>query len=152
PLGDPASKAAQKLTRAVRAAAVPAGTTVLVGGAPAELVDGLATVGDRLPTAIALICVATFLLLFLFTGSVLLPINAIVLNGLVLSAVLGVSVWIFEDGHLAGLFDFTPGPLDTSMPVLLFCISFGLSMDYEVFLLSRIKEAREEGASNTEAV
>jgi RND superfamily putative drug exporter len=152
PSVDPASDAAQNLTRAVRAADVPAGTTVLVGGAPAYLVDGLATIGDRLPLAFALISVATFVLLFLFTGSVLLPLKALVLNGLVLSAVLGVSVWVFEDGHLTGLFGFTPGPLDTSMPVLLFCISFGLSMDYEVFLLSRIKEMRDAGASNTEAV
>ena len=152
PSVDPFSDEAQRLTRDVRTAPAPDGATVLVGGAPAVLVDGKATIGDRLPLAIGLVCLATFVLLFLFTGSVLLPLKAIVLNGLVMSAVLGVSVWIFQDGHLAGFFDFTPGPLDTAMPVLLFCIAFGLSMDYEVFLLSRIKEARDAGAPNTEAV
>jgi RND superfamily putative drug exporter len=152
PSVDPFSGAAQRLTRTVRAAQPPAEATVLVGGAPADLVDGKAAIADRLPLAIGLISLATFVLLFLFTGSVLLPLKAIVLNGLVMSAVLGVSVWIFQDGHLAGLFDFAPGPLDTAMPVLLFCIAFGLSMDYEMFLLSRVKEAHDAGASNTEAV
>lgn len=153
PSVDPASDAGQDLTRAVRAVPAPqAADKVLVGGASAVLVDGKTTLSDHLPLAIGLICLATFVLLFLFTGSVVLPLKAIVLNGLVLTAVLGVSVWIFQDGHLSGLFGFTPGPLDTSMPVLLFCIAFGLSMDYEVFLLSRIKEEYEAGATNTEAV
>jgi RND superfamily putative drug exporter len=152
PAVDPASDQAQDLTRAVRALPAPDGTRALVGGAPAELVDGKQTIADRLPLAIGLMALTTFVLLFLFTGSLVLPVKAIVLNGFVLSAVLGVSVWIFQDGHLSGFFDFTPGPLDTSMPVLLFCIAFGLSMDYEVFLLSRIKEAHEAGVPNTEAV
>ncbi|CAO5245704.1 putative drug exporter of the RND superfamily [Frankia sp. AgKG'84/4] len=152
PTVDYASGRAQELVRAVRAVPVPESTTVLTGGAPAVLVDGKTAIADRLPLALGLIALLTVVLLFLFTGSVLLPLKAIVLNGLSTCAVFGVAVWIFSDGHLSGLLDFTPGPLDTSMPVLLFCIAFGLSMDYEVFLLSRIKEAHDGGASNTEAV
>jgi RND superfamily putative drug exporter len=98
------------------------------------------------------ICITTLVLLFAFTGSVLLPIKALALNALSLSAVFGVVVWIFQDGHLAGWLRFTPGPINTSMPVLLFCIAFGLSMDYEVFLLARIKELHDGGASNRESV
>ncbi|ONH25844.1 MMPL family transporter [Pseudofrankia asymbiotica] len=149
---DPMSTAGQDLVREARALPVPAGTEVLVGGQSAYLTDGKHAISAKLPLAIGLIALATFVLLFLFTGSLVLPLKAIVLNGLVLGAVLGVSVWIFQDGHLAGLFGFTPGPLDTSMPVLLFCIAFGLSMDYEVFLLSRIKEQHDAGVPNTEAV
>ncbi|MCK9893067.1 MMPL family transporter [Frankia sp. AgB32] len=152
PTVDYASSRAQALVRAVRAVPAPASTTILTGGAPAVLVDGKAAIAHRLPLALSLIALLTVVLLFLFTGSVLLPLKAIVLNGLSTCAVFGVAVWIFSDGHLSGLLDFTPGPLDTSMPVLLFCIAFGLSMDYEVFLLSRIKEAYDGGASNTEAV
>jgi RND superfamily putative drug exporter len=152
PTVDPMSSAGTTMAHEARALPAPAGTQVLVGGVSAELVDGKHAIGSRLPLAIGLIALATFVLLFLFTGSVVLPLKALVLNGLVLAAVLGVSVWIFQEGHLTGLFGFTPGPLDTSMPVLLFCIAFGLSMDYEVFLLSRIKEEHEAGTSNTEAV
>jgi RND superfamily putative drug exporter len=149
---DPMSGAGQDLARAARALPAPAGSAVLVGGTSAALTDGKHAISDHLPLAIGLIALATFVLLFLFTGSVVMPLKAIVLNALVLGAVLGVSVWIFQDGHLSGLFGFTPGPLDTSMPVLLFCIAFGLSMDYEVFLLSRIKEEYDAGVPNTEAV
>ncbi|MCK9874221.1 MMPL family transporter [Frankia sp. Ag45/Mut15] len=152
PAVDYASTQARALVHATRALPAPSGSTVLVGGAPAVLVDGRSAIGDRLPLALGLIALATFVLLFLFTGSVLLPVKAILLNGLCTCAVFGAAVWIFSDGHLSGLLDFTPGPLDTSMPVLLFCIAFGLSMDYEVFLLSRIKEVRDTGASNVEAV
>jgi len=152
PTIDPISGAGEKLAHEVRALPAPAGTEVLVGGASAGLVDGKHAIGSRLPLAIGLIALATFVLLFLFTGSVVLPLKAIVLNTLVLGAVLGVAVWIFQDGHLSGLLGFTPGPLDTSMPVLLFCIAFGTSMDYEVFLLSRIKEEHDAGTPNTEAV
>jgi RND superfamily putative drug exporter len=149
---DPMSASGERMAHAARALPAPPGTQVLVGGVSAGLVDGKHAIGSRLPLAIGLIALATFVLLFLFTGSVVLPLKALVLNGLVLGAVLGVSVWIFQDGHLSGLFGFTPGPLDTSMPVLLFCIAFGLSMDYEVFLLSRIKEEHVAGTPNAEAV
>jgi putative drug exporter of the RND superfamily len=91
-------------------------------------------------------------LLFLFTGSVVVPIKALVLNLLVLSAVLGTMAWIFQDGHFASILGITPAPLNLSMVVLLCCIAFSLSVDYEIFLLSRIKEARESGLSNHDAI
>ena len=96
---------------------------------------------------------ATFVLLFLMSGSVLVPIKALVLNVLSLTATFGAMVWIFQDGNLSGLLGFTAtGPIDTSMPILMFCIAFGLSMDYEVFLLSRIKEEHDRTGDNDTAV
>src|SRR4029079_7141162 len=109
-------------------------------------------IADRLPWAIGLIAVFTFILLFLFTGSVVVPVKALVLNLLVLSGVLGVMVWIFQEGHLSSLLGFTPAPLNLSMVVLLCAIAFSLSVDYEIFLLSRIKEARDSGMSNNDAI
>jgi len=149
---DANSEAAQRLVHQVRTVAPPDGTTAYVGGAPAELVDSKDGIAAGLPWAIGWIALSTFVLLFLFTGSVLLPVKALVLNVLSLSAVFGAMVWIFQYGHLSGPLGFTPGPINTSMPVLLFCIAFGLSMDYEVFLLSRIAELHAAGASNAEAV
>jgi putative drug exporter of the RND superfamily len=149
---DTQSSASQRLVSAVRAVAPPNGTTALVGGAAAELVDGNTAIGSHLALAIAIIAISTFILLFLFTGSLLLPIKALVLNLLSLTAVFGAMVWIFQDGHGSGFLGFTPGVVNTSMPVLLFCIAFGLSMDYEVFLLSRIKEFHDRGATNDDAV
>jgi RND superfamily putative drug exporter len=102
--------------------------------------------------ALILIVLTTLIVLWLFTGSVVLPVKALVLNVLSLSAVFGAMVWIFQYGHLSGLLAFTPLPTSTTMPLLLFCIAFGLSMDYEVFMLSRIKELHDAGESNTEAV
>jgi len=90
--------------------------------------------------------------LFLFTGSIVQPVRALLLNALSLSATLGVVTWVFQQGHLSGLLQFTARPMDTSMTVLLFCITFGLSMDYEVFVLSRIKELHDQGASTGVAV
>jgi RND superfamily putative drug exporter len=124
----------------------------LVGGASAELVDTKHAIGIRLPIAAAWIALTTFVVLFLFTGSVLQPLRSLVLNLLTLAATLGAMVWIFQDGHLSHVLHFTRLPLDTSMLVLLFCIAFGLSMDYEVFVLSRIREEHEAGASDADAV
>ncbi|MFD6892685.1 MMPL family transporter [Streptomyces sp. NPDC059957] len=152
PRVDPRSRAAQQLVHDVRETPAPAGTEVLVGGPSAVLVDAKDTVGDRIPLALALITVTTFVLLFGFTRSLLLPLKAIALNALSLTAVLGAMVWIFQTGHLSGLLGFTPGPLSTTMPVLLFCILFGLSVDYEVFVLARIKEARDAGEDNTDSI
>ncbi len=149
---DTQSSAAQELVAAVRAVPPPSGTRAFVGGQAAELVDGNNAIASHLGVAVGIIAISTFILLFLFTGSVVLPIKALVLNLLSLAAVFGAMVWIFQDGHGAGLLGFTPGVLNTSMPVLLFCIAFGLSMDYEVFLLARIKEARDAGAGNQDAV
>ena len=126
---------------------------VLVGGQAAQLVDTKASIADRLPLAIGIIVVATFVLLFLLSGSVLVPIKALVLNLLSLTATFGAMVWIFQDGNLSGLLGFTAtGAIDTSMPILMFCIAFGLSMDYEVFLLSRIKEEHDRTGDNDHAV
>ncbi|MFD5149041.1 MMPL family transporter [Streptomyces sp. NPDC058401] len=152
PRVDPRSRAAQQLVHDVRATPAPAGTEVLVGGPSAVLVDAKATVRDRIPPALGLITVTTFLLLLGFTRSLLLPLKAIALNALSLTAVMGAMVWIFQSGHLSGLLGFTPGPLSTTMPVLLLCILFGLSVDYEVFVLARIKEARDAGQGNTDSI
>ena len=141
---------AQQVVRAIRAKIVD--RQVEVGGPTATLIDTSAAVGDRLPLAILLIALATFVLLFLFTGSIVVPMKALVLNLLMLSAVLGTMVWIFQDGHLAQILGITPAPLNLSMVVLLCCIAFSLSVDYEIFLLSRIKEARDSGLSNNDAI
>ena len=112
-----------------------------VGGDPAEIVDFRESITSRLPYAAAIIAVATFALLFWMTGSVLLPLKAIVMNLLSLGATFGVLVWLFQDGHFAGVLGFdAPGALDLVMPVIIFVFAFGLSMDYEVFLLERIRE------------
>ena len=149
---DPASDAAQHLVQHLRDARAPAGTTVLAGGSTAVLVDAKHAISSRLPLAAAIIVVLTFLLLFLFTGSIVQPVRALLGNALTLGATLGTMVWIFQQGHLAGVLGFTPTPTNTAMPVLLFCIAFGLSMDYETFLISRIKELHDSGYPNAYAV
>jgi putative drug exporter of the RND superfamily len=149
---DSASGSAQSLVRQVRALPAPRGSTVLVGGATATLIDAKHAISSHLALAGGLIVVTTFVLLFLFTGSVLQPLRALLGNALTLGATLGTVVWIFQDGHLSSLFGFTPRPTDTAMPVLLFCIAFGLSMDYELFVISRIKELHDAGESNAESV
>src|SRR6185369_32858 len=128
------------------------GARVLVGGFDAQLIDTRHVIAQRLPIALGLVVLTTLIVLFLFTGSVIQPIRAVLLNALSLSATLGVLTWIFQDGHLAGLLDVTARPMDMSMTVLLFCIAFGLSMDYEVFVLSRIKEMHDRGVAPAEAV
>jgi putative drug exporter of the RND superfamily len=136
---DPFSSAGSALVHHLRDA--PAPWRVLYGGAAAFNVDAMSGLGGRLPLAVALIGLATFVVLFLFTGSVVVPLKALVLNMLSLSATFGAMVWIFQDGHLSGLFGFTAtGYLVANMVILMFCLAFGMSMDYEVFLLSRIRE------------
>jgi RND superfamily putative drug exporter len=145
------SSAGEDLVGRVRA--LPAPFAVDVGGPSAQLVDTKAAISDRLPLAVAIIAGATLLLLFLMTGSLVIPIKALVLNLLSLSAVYGAMVFVFQDGHLSGLLGFTStGTIDTSMPVLLSCIAFGLSMDYEVFLLSRIKEEYDRTGDTVSSV
>jgi RND superfamily putative drug exporter len=120
--------------------AVPAPSPVLVGGYPAEVADYRAGVVERLPLVAALIVLVTFVVLFLMTGSVVAPVKASVLNLLSLTVMFGVLVWGFQEGGLAWLLGFTPtGVIEPSIPILMFCIGYGLSMDYEVFLLARIK-------------
>jgi putative drug exporter of the RND superfamily len=126
---------------------------VLVGGSSAYFYDLQASLRSRLPLAIAIIVVFTLVLLFLATGSVILPIKAILMNFLTLSVAFGVLVIVFQWGVGHSLLDFTtPGSLEQTQPVLLFAIVFGLSTDYGVFLLTRIKEVHDAGASNREAV
>jgi RND superfamily putative drug exporter len=149
---DPRSDSAKQLVRTVRGLPGPDGVRVYVGGQTAELLDSTHAIGSRLPLAGLLILGTTFIVLFLFTGSVLQPIRSLVLNALTLAATAGLMVWIFQEGHLSGALHFTALPLDTSMLVLLFCIAFGLSMDYEVIVLSRIKELHDQGHDNRTAV
>jgi putative drug exporter of the RND superfamily len=151
PTGGGTDAAAARLVDAVRS--LPAPFPVQVTGDAAALADYQATVADRLPLAAALVVLATFVLLFLFTGSVVIPVKAIVMNVLSLGASFGALVWVFQDGHLAGLLGAEgAGAIDPTVPVLTFAITFGLSMDYEVFLLSRIKEAWDETGDNDLAV
>ena len=149
----PVSPAARHIVTQIRALAPPAGATVLVGGTTAGLVDELASLGSVLPWMALLVCLSTFVLLFLAFGSVVLPLKAIVMNVLSLGATFGVVVWIFQWGHLSGLLRFTPtGSIDPTMPILMLAVIFGLSMDYEVFLLSRIRERYDQTGDNTVAV
>ena len=124
-----------------------------VTGDAAVLVDFTDEVSSHVPYALGLLALATFVLLFLMTGSVLVPVKALVMNTLSLGASLGALVWVFQDGHLAGLLGITPpGGLETWVPVIAFAFAFGLSMDYEVFLLSRVKELHDAGHDNDAAV
>ena len=147
------SSAARHIVTQIRDTPAPPGATVLVGGTTAGLVDELASLGATLPWMALLVGVSTFVLLFLAFGSVVLPVKAIVMNVLSLSATFGVVVWIFQWGHLSGLLRFTPtGSIDPTMPILMLAIIFGLSMDYEVFLLSRIRERYDQTGDNTASV
>jgi RND superfamily putative drug exporter len=124
-----------------RVRAVPPPFEVLVGGSPAEAVDWRDRMTERLPLVLAVILVLTFAVLFLMTGSVLLPLKATVLNLLSMGVMFGVLVWVFQNGNLSGLLGFTAtGTLESSIPILMFCIVYGLSMDYEVFVVSRVRE------------
>ena len=124
-----------------------------VGGQAADLADFTASIAAKAPLAIATVVLATFVLLFLMTGSVVVPIKALVMNIVSLGASLGVLVWVFQDGHLQGLLAFdSVGAVEVSIPVLVVAFGFGLSMDYEVFLLSRIVELHEQGHPTNDAV
>src|SRR5205823_9155524 len=126
---------------------------VMVAGMSAELVDSKRAIFDRVPLAAGIIAIVTFIVLFLMTGSVVLPLKALAMNVLSLTATFGAMVFIFQDGHFANFLNFTStGTLDTSNPILMFCIAFGLSMDYEVFLLSRIKEEYDRTGDNVTSV
>ena len=143
----------RNLVKEVRALPDPAGSTVLVTGAAAHFVDFQHSLAANLPIALAIVVISTLIVLFLMTGSVILPIKQLVMNALNLIAVFGILVFIFQDGRLEGLLDYrTQGGLEQTMPILLFAVAFGLSTDYGVFLLSRIKEAHDQGVPNSEAV
>ena len=141
----------QDLVAAVRDTPAPFPTQV--GGLSASFVDQKESIAAHLPWAIAVIAITTIVALFLMTGSVILPIKAVLMNVLTLGATLGLLVWIFQDGRLEGLLSYdSSGALDLTQPILLGAMAFGLSTDYAVFLLSRIKEAHDAGLDTKEAV
>ena len=143
---------AERIIKELRALDKPEG--LLIGGAAADFTDSQGGIARTLPWALGWIGLAVFILIFVFTGSIILPIKAVLLNGLSLVATLGAITWIFIDGHLKWLVgDFTvTGTLDTGSVILVAVVVFGLSMDYELFLLSRIREEHLQGKSNVESV
>ena len=147
------SEASQTTVKRIRDLRPPPGTTALVGGATADFIDLQSSLASHLPIVLGIIVLATLTILFLMTGSVILPIKSLLMNFLNLSAVFGLLVLIFQDGRFEGFLNYTsPGAIEQTMPILLFAVAFGLSTDYAVFLLSRIKEARDNGASDSECV
>ncbi|MDX2295175.1 MULTISPECIES: MMPL family transporter [Streptomyces] len=151
PDGPATGEGAQHAVGELRSADAPFTTSVT--GQAAVLVDSKNAIGERLPWAAGIVVLVTLLLVFLLTGSVLIPVQAVVLNALSLTAMFGAVVWVFQDGHLSGLLGFTAtGDIETTLPVLMFCVAFGLSMDYGVFLLSRIKEEYDSTGDHEGAV
>ena len=151
PVHAPLSAETEQLVGALRAIHVP--MYVGVAGETTAYLDLEHSLGAHLALVLAMIIVATLVILFLFTGSVVLPVKAVMMNFLSLSAVLGILVLIFQEGHLEGLLSFTSqGAIDATQPIFLAVVAFGLATDYGVFLLSRIKEAHDRGAPNKEAV
>jgi RND superfamily putative drug exporter len=151
PVNGPLTSSTEQLVRNVRAIGEP--FYVGVAGETASFVDLEHSLAAHLPLVLAIVIGATLIILFLFTGSVVLPVKAVVMNFLSLSAMLGILVFVFQDGHLQSLLSFrSEGALDATQPIFLFAVGFGLATDYGVFLLSRIKEARDAGASNADAV
>lgn len=151
--GEPTGDTAEDLVGALRALPAPAGAEVLVGGRPAAERDLLDSLSSRLPWMALLMAAATLVLLFLAFGSVVLPVKAVLMNLVSIGASFGVVVWIFQDGHLAGLLGFTPtGFIEPSNPILMLALLFGLATDYEVFLLSRVREEWDRTGDNTSAV
>jgi len=146
------SDEARAIVREIRSLAPPSGGELLVTGFTAIDVDTVDFITAHTPVAIAFVMVATVIVLFLLLGSVVLPLKAVVMNLLSISASFGALVWVFQDGHLSQQLAFTPGPVDPSLPVIMFCTLFGLSMDYEVLLLSRIQEEYRRRPDNTHAV
>ena len=152
-LGDSQTSQSQDVVRALRAVDPGGSATALVGGQTASAVDLIASIGQRLPWMALTVAAVMLVLLFVAFGSVVLPLKAIVMNAVSIGASFGVVTWIFQEGHLAGLLGFTsPGYLDVTQPILMLAILFGLSMDYEVFLLSRVREEWDHGRDNTRSV
>jgi uncharacterized membrane protein YdfJ with MMPL/SSD domain len=147
------SEASKTAANRIRDLPEPAGSQILVSGATADFIDFQHSLARHLPIAVAIIVIATLVILFLMTGSVVLPVKSLLMNMLNLSAVFGLLVLIFQDGRFESLLSYTgQGAIEQTMPILLFAVAFGLSTDYAVFLLSRIKEARDHGASDSECV
>ncbi len=148
----PTSDAARAIVRHIRDIHTAGDGAILVTGQTAYDVDSTNRILSDTPAAVGFIVVATYLALFLLLGSVVLPLKAVITDVLSISASFGAIVWIFQQGHFSTALDFAPAALDPLLPVLLFCIVFGLSMDYEVLLLSRIKESYERSGDNRAAV
>ncbi len=150
---DPSSDAARQIVSGIRAhAALAGGGQVLVYGQTAGDIDVIDFIRSRLLLALGFVLVVTYVVLFLMTGSVVLPLKAVVTNLLSISASFGALVWIFQQGHLSGLLGFTPQSIDPSVPVILFALVFGLSMDYEVLLIARIQERWHATGDNRLAI
>jgi RND superfamily putative drug exporter len=150
---DPVSPEGRQLVSAVRDVTPPAGASVLVGGFAAQDADTLSALGGTLPWAGLWIVAGMLVLLFLAFGSVVLPIKAVLMNVLSLTAAFGAVVWVFQEGHLSGPLGFTSvGSVEATQPVLMFAMAFGLAMDYEVFLLSRVREEWDRTHDNTRSV
>ncbi len=143
------SDVARAIVHSLRTMAIPPGSSVLVDAFSLDFTDFIL---QRIPLAIAYVMIVTYLVLFLLTGSVVLPLKAVIMNILSIGASFGALVWVFQQGHLSSLLNFTPAALDPSVPVLLFCLVFGLSMDYEVLLISRIQEEYRKTGDTTQAV
>jgi RND superfamily putative drug exporter len=148
----PGGDEARALVREIRAAHPPFDGEVLVAGATAFDLDFIGIALRHAPLAIGVIVLVTLLALFYLLDSVLLPVKAVVMNLLSITASYGALVWMFQDGYLAGLLGFTPGPIQTATPLIMFCLVFGLSMDYEVLLLSRVREEYDRTGDNVKAV
>jgi len=146
------SDEARQLVRSIRALPAPPDATIAVTGFTAIDLDTVDFIASHTPAALAYIVAATMLVLFFLLGSVVLPLKAVVMNLLSISASFGAIVWIFQDGHFAAQLGFTPGSIDPTLPVIMFCTVFGLSMDYEVLLLSRMQEEYLRTHDNTAAV
>ena len=143
---------AAKKIEELRALTPPRGITVSVGGTPALEQDSIHSLFDKLPLMVVLLITTTTILMFLAFGSVVLPIKAAVMSALTLGSTMGVLTWMFVDGHGSGLMNYTPQPLMAPMIGLIIAVIWGLSTDYEVFLVSRMVEARERGMSTAEAI
>src|SRR5256712_1073214 len=143
------SDASRAIVHSLRTMRSPAGSSVLVDAFSLAFTDFIL---QRIPLAVAYVMIVTYLVLFLLTGSLVLPLKAVIMNILSIGASFGALVWVFQQGHLASLLNFTPAALDPSVPVLLFCLVFGLSMDYEVLLISRIQEEYRRTGDTTQAV
>src|SRR5437773_1359762 len=148
----PDSDEARTLVRTIRDAHPPVDAKLLVTGQAAFDLDFIGILTRSAPIVIGFIVVVTYVVLFFLLGSVLLPLKAVIMNFLSITASYGALVWIFQEGHLAGWLGFTPGPIESPIPLIMFCVLFGLSMDYEVLLLSRTREEYERTGDNRHAV
>lgn len=149
----PQGEQSQQLVRELRSVPAPEGVTAMVGGQTAQTVDMIDSLRDRLPWMAAIVIALMLVLLFIAFGSIVLPIKAVVVAALSIGASFGAITWVFQDGHLSDLLGFTsPGYLDATQPILILAMLFGLSMDYEVFLLSRMREEWDRTHDNRRAI